>query len=113
MKKKYDRGLALGTGKSTLRNHAMSKSMKLLYGNHKTFIETHEEFAAKMFTVPITDVTPEQRQAAKRVRFMSLYSDPSMLDNQGTCSNVTTMDYMSLEKRLLAWAKDLKESKTK
>ncbi len=96
MKKKYDRGLALGTGKSSI-----AKPL--------TLIETHEAYAAKLYNIPITDVTPEQRKFAKRVRFMELYSDASMLNNQGTCSNVANMDYAELEKRVQSWTKDFKE----
>ncbi len=61
MKKKYDRGLALGTGKSSLINH--------------TFIESHEAYAAKLYNIPVADVTPEQRKVAKRVRFTDLYNN--------------------------------------
>lgn len=63
MKKLYDKGLALGTGKATIKPVAAP-------------IETHEEVAAKIFNIPIADVTPEQRAYAKRLRYANMYSWP-------------------------------------
>jgi hypothetical protein len=78
MKKKYDKGLALGTGKSTIENVHAEISAKL--------IETHEEVAARIFNVPVTEVTPEQRMFVKRARFWSLYSAPFHARYKNRCS---------------------------
>ncbi len=103
MKKLYDRGLALGTGKSTL---AMSIE---LYGttvkghSYEDSIETHEEVAAKIFNVPVADVTPEQRASAKRARYMNLYHTPFKINSPKDCKKIT-VDFAKVEEKVLAWA---------
>jgi len=37
--------------------------------------DIHKETAARMFSVPVEDVAPEQRRLAKRRNFLKLYGD--------------------------------------
>ena len=88
MIKQYDHGLALGTGKSTIMPSIQR-------------IETHEEVAAKMFNVPVADVTPEQRAYAKRMRFYDLYSTPHTRTD--TSMELITMDLAAMEKKIMEY----------
>jgi len=61
MKKVYYAALSLGN----LRTSGLKEP---------EIFETHEEWAARQFSVPVEKVTKEQRQFAKTIRFCEMYS---------------------------------------
>ena len=91
MKKVYDRGLALGTGKSILVGKPV-------------YTKTHVQMAAKIFDCAEEDVTEEQRQAVKRARYLELYSHRESMFNKD--KTIIQQDFASIEARVLAWANE-------